>query len=324
MQSIPIIDLSKARLGSDKAITSAALSIDKACKEVGFFILQGHGIDKKIIQAAYEGLGDFFSLNAQRKAVCKLSSGFTLDHDDYTPYGYSGLLEENAYAYMGEFGQPSDYVEKFSIGKLILDNDPQLSTLLDNTDVQNTVNKAKEYFKSLTSLSIYLAELFAVALELPTDFFATRIQNSNDSMRLQTYPGYHRDFANSQGMAEHTDGSLFTLLTDTSPGIQVLSKDGTWLEANLLETDHILVNIGDLMMRWSNDQYLSTRHRVVLNNQPRQSIVFFKLANDDTLIEAFPKFYTTEQPAKYPPIIYKDFSLQKMNALFGRTPETTA
>ncbi len=321
MNDIPIIDLSEARLGSKQAMKEAAFSIDKACKEVGFFVLTGHGVAKDVIQRAYDGLAEFFSLEPKRKVACKLPSGFTLNHNDYTPYGYSGLLEENAYAYMGEYGKPSDYVEKFSIGKLIIAQDPKLSCLIDNNDVGRIVGKAKDYFAALEDLSLYLAKLFAIALDLPDGFFETRIQNSNDSMRLQTYPGFQNGFTNNQGMAEHTDGSLFTLLTDSSPGIQVMTKDSQWIEPNLTELDYILVNIGDLMMRWSNDQYVSTRHRVVLRDKSRQSIVFFKLANDDTMIEAFPKFCSAEYPAKYAPIIYEQFSLQKMNALFGRTPE---
>lgn len=71
------------------------------------------------------------------------------------------------------------------------------------------------------------------------------------------------------------------------------------------------------MARWSNDEYVSTPHRVRLADRRRQSIVFFKLANDDTVIECFPKF-TADRPAKYEPIRYEDFSLQKMNLLFGR------
>lgn len=321
INNIPIIDLSEARLGSEKALKKAALLIDKACKEIGFFILTGHGVTKDVIEQTYQGLVEFFNLEEKRKMACKLPSGFTLNKHDYTPYGYSGLLEENAYAYMGEHGKPSDYVEKFSIGKLIITQDPKLSYLTNNSDVQHIVNSTKDYFIALEELSLYLARLFAIALDLPENFFETKIQKSNDSMRLQTYPGFQNEFTNDQGMAEHTDGSLFTLLTDSSQGIQVMNKNHQWIEPNLPELDHILVNIGDLMMRWSNDQYVSTRHRVVLRNKPRQSIVFFKLANDDTMIEAFPKFCSTESPAKYSPIIYEQFSLQKMNALFGRTPE---
>jgi isopenicillin N synthase-like dioxygenase len=82
-----------------------------------------------------------------------------------------------------------------------------------------------------------------------------------------------------------------------------------------------IVNIGDLMARWSNDTYVSTPHRVVLGKE-RQSIVFFKLANDDAVIECFPKF-CRETPVKYEPVVYKAFSLQKMNALFGRAGEPT-
>ena len=175
----------------------------------------------------------------------------------------------------------------------------------------------KEYFTACETLANRLAELLTVALELPRDFFATRTDKSNDSLRSQFYPGRKQEFANDQGMGEHTDGTLITLLTQDGPGLQLRDLAGNWLDITVDHRDWFIVNIGDLMARWSNDAYVSTPHRVTLAGQPRQSIVFFKLANDDTLIEAFPKF-TRDQPAKYEPILYETFSLQKMNALFGR------
>jgi isopenicillin N synthase-like dioxygenase len=125
------------------------------------------------------------------------------------------------------------------------------------------------------------------------------------------------EFLNDQGMGEHTDGTFITLLSEEGPGLQLRDLSGAWIDVDVGRRDWFVVNIGDLMARWSNDEYVSTPHRVKLADRPRQSIVFFKLANDDTLIECFPKFIR-QRPAAYEPIRYETFSLQKMNALFGR------
>jgi isopenicillin N synthase-like dioxygenase len=122
-------------------------------------------------------------------------------------------------------------------------------------------------------------------------------------------------------MGEHTDGTFITLLSEDGPGLQLRELSGAWIDVDVERRDWFVVNIGDLMARWSNDEYISTPHRVKLADRSRQSIVFFKLANDDTIIECFPKF-TRERPAKYEAIRYEDFSLQKMNALFGREDES--
>jgi isopenicillin N synthase-like dioxygenase len=315
MHEIPLIDLSAARGGGASAEREVALRIDRACKEVGFFTLSGHGIDASVFENAYAASKRFFDAPLEHKRECRLPTGFTKALDDYTPWGYSGLLEENAYAYMGEQGQAGDYVEKFSVGREIATGE---ALPFGDVPAAREISAAlKRYFIACEELTAYLTELFTVALDLPRDFFALRTGRSTDSLRSQMYPGHTLELDNDQGMGQHCDGTLITLLTHTSPGIQVRTRSGEWLTPRTPALDHFIVNIGDLMMRWSNDEYVSTPHRVVLAREPRQSIVFFKLANDDTVIECFPTF-CRDAPAKYPPVVYKDFSLAKMNALFGR------
>src|SRR4030095_12806356 len=85
-----------------------------------FFTLCGHGIDRSVFEDAHRALAAFFARPLHEKAECKLSTGVTMSSDDYTPYGYRGVLEENAFAHMGIPGKPNDYVEKFSAGRHIL------------------------------------------------------------------------------------------------------------------------------------------------------------------------------------------------------------
>jgi isopenicillin N synthase-like dioxygenase len=314
MTELPRIDLTSATAGSD-AERRAAFEIDRACKEVGFFTLCGHGIPPSVFEHAFATSRAFFDLPLERKNQCRLEEGFTRAADDYTPYGYSGMLEENAFAYTGKHGLPSDYVEKFSLGRLISnDHEP----LPFPSDAAGTELRAalKTYFLACESVTNRLAELFSIALDLPRDFLTQRTCNSTDSLRSQHYPDFSDSLANDQGMGEHTDGTLITVLAQTGPGIQVKDRSGGWITPVLHGLDTFIVNIGDLMARWSNDTYVSTPHRVVLGKE-RQSIVFFKLANDDAIIECFPKF-CRDAPVKYEPVLYKAFSLQKMNALFGR------
>lgn len=316
IKEIPCLDLTKARLGTKQDQYNTAMEMDKICKEIGFFTVIGHGTPLQVFEDIYSSMDTFFSLPLAHKNKCRLAEGFTRASDDYTPLGYSGLLEENAYAYMGEHGKPSDYVEKFSVSKEIF-NDEIMLPFPKNDQGKQFREKIKPYYKACEDLASLLTNLFALALDLPPDFFVNRINNSTDSMRLHNYPGFQQDFVNKQGMAEHKDGTLITLLTNHTPGIEVKTSSGEWIKPVMNNLDCFLVNIGDLMMRWSNNTYLSTVHRVVLSNEKRQSIAFFKLANDDTIIESFPKF-CKNKVSKYNPIIYKEFSLEKMNSLFHR------
>lgn len=313
MTVIPVI-------GLDGDETNVANEISRACTEVGFFVVRDHGINRKVFDDVYEESTRFFQRTTEQKNRYPMQTSTARGENDYSPYGYSALLSENAYAYTGRQGMPADYVEKFSVGRLVLDDTEDLPFPEDDRGVALRT-ALKTYFAACETVADRIAELLTVALELPRDFFAARTNRSNDSLRSQFYPGQREEFLNDQGMGEHTDGTFITLLSEDGPGLQLRELSGTWIDVDVERRDWFVVNIGDLMARWSNDEYISTPHRVKLADRPRQSIVFFKLANDDAIIECFPKF-TRERPAKYEPIRYEAFSLQKMNALFGRDGES--
>ncbi|MER7754723.1 2-oxoglutarate and iron-dependent oxygenase domain-containing protein [Kitasatospora sp. NPDC097643] len=312
---IPVITL-EAALGSGEAERAVAEEISEACRTTGFFVVRGHGIAPAVFDEAYAASLDFFALPLEEKRELAMRTSTARGDNDYSPYGYSALLSENAYAYTGRPGMPSDYVEKFSVGRLVLRDEEELP-FPDSESGAALRGSLKRYFTACEQVAGRVAELLALALDLPRDFFATRTDTSNDSLRSHLYPGVAPEFLNDQGMGQHTDGTLITLLTQDGPGLQLQDRSGRWLDVQAGGRDSFIVNIGDLMARWSNDEYVSTPHRVRLAERRRQSIVFFKLANDDTVIECFPKF-TAERPAKYGPIRYEDFSRQKMNLLFGR------
>jgi isopenicillin N synthase-like dioxygenase len=297
MNDIPLIDLPVCSLGGD-AEREAAENIDRACRNVGFFTVCGHGIDRTVVEDAHSALKQFFMLPLAEKMKCRLKTGFTRGADDYTPYGYSALLEENAFAYMGQPGQPSDYVEKFSAGRLILQDDEPLPFPEDEFG-RDLRHKLKLYYMSCESLAARITELMTISLGLPRDFFATRIDKADDSMRGHMYPDFSETLANDQGMGQHTDGTLISLLTHTAPGIQVKTRSGEWITPRFRALDHFIVNIGDLLAHWTNNEYVSTPHRVVLSGRERQSIVFFKLTNEDEMVQAGNK---------------------QMDALLGRAP----
>lgn len=308
MTVIPVISL-------DADEVKVADEISRACAEAGFFVVRDHGINPKVFDDAYAESMHFFRRPEAEKNEVPMRTCTARGDNDYSPYGYTALLAENAHAYMGRQG-PADYVEKFSAGRLILDDAEDLPFPADDRGM--ALRQAlKAYFAACETVAGRIAELLTVALELPREFFAARTDHANDSLRSHYYPGLRTEFRNDQGMGEHNDGTLITLLSEEGPGLQLRDLSGTWIDVDVGRRDWFVVNIGDLMARWSNDEYVSTPHRVRLAELPRQSVVFFKLANDEALIECFPKF-TRDRPARYEPIRYETFSLRKMNALFGR------
>ena len=276
MNDIPRIDLSSH---------DAAHAIGGACREIGFFTVYNHKLGSHVVRDAHDALREFFGRSFDEKNACRLPTGFTMAEDDYTPYGYSALLEENAFAYMGQEGMPSDYVEKFSAGRRILDDGETLPFPGDASGLALRA-KLKAYYAACETLSAQIAESLSISLGLAPDFFAARMDQSDDSMRGHLYPAYSDTFVNRQGMGQHTDGTLITLLTHDSPGIEVKTRAGAWITPRCHALDDFIVNIGDLLAHWTGGEYVSTEHRVVLTERPRQSIVFFKLTNDDEMVQA--------------------------------------
>ncbi|WP_394826710.1 2-oxoglutarate and iron-dependent oxygenase domain-containing protein [Pendulispora albinea] len=284
MNDIPLIDISGAKVKGSREEQEVARQLDQACREIGFFTLHGHGIPRSVFEDAFTGLHTFFKRPLADKLPCRLGGGGTLAADPYTPYGYSGLLEENAFAHMGLLGKPSDYVEKFSAGRLILSDETPLP-FTDDDPGRDLRRKLKVYYRACEQLAARVTELFTLSLGLPRDYFAVRIDRSNDSMRGHYYPGFSGELANDQGMGEHCDSTLISLLTHTAPGIEVKTRDGKWITPQFREVDHFIVNIGDLMAHWTKNAYVSTPHRVVLHPEPRYSIAFFKLTNEDEMVQ---------------------------------------
>lgn len=285
MDDIPLIDLTAARTGGRSGEQEVSRMIDRACRDTGFFAVCGHGIERAVFDGAHEASRAFFQLPVETKLVCKPPAGFTMTDDEYTPYGYSGLLEENAYAYMGQEGKPGDYVEKYSTGRFILDDARQDLFFLNNESGQRLRDTLKRYFEACTGLAAVICELLTIPLGQPRDYFSRHLDRSNDSLRALSYPAFSSELANDQGMAEHTDGTLVTMLTQTAPGIQVKARSGRWVPVETTSLDHFVVNIGDLLSHWTEGQYVSTAHRVVLSDHERLALVFFKLTNEDIAVK---------------------------------------
>jgi isopenicillin N synthase-like dioxygenase len=123
------------------------------------------------------------------------------------------------------------------------------------------------------------------------------------------------------GAAPHTDYGILTLLAqDDTGGLEVRARDGTWIPVDPTPGT-LICNIGDALMRWSNDVYVSTPHRVVnASGRARQSIAFFADPNPDALIACFPSCASEAAPAKYPPIDYASYQRERYDATYGTPP----
>lgn len=152
--------------------------------------------------------------------------------------------------------------------------------------------------------------LFALALDQPETFFDDKVDRHISRLRVRNYPAPHEPPAPGQLRAgAHSDYGSLTILKaeDKAGGLQVCNNAGEWVDVAIVP-DCFIVNLGDLMARWTNDRWVSTLHRVA--NPPmelarvsrRQSLVFFHNPNYDAVIECIPGCQGPDNPPKYPPI----------------------
>ena len=304
---IPSIDLAPFRVGGDANRRRVAEQVDAACRQVGFFTVVGHGVDTDLVLRAWSAGQRFFSEElAVKSAVAMPEPGY--------PYGYSPVEGEALSYSLGTGGLP-DLKESYVIGPI----DASDRALDDMADPDERAVYApnlwpatdgfrvawEEYYRAMSALAATLMQVFAQALGLGDDFFQPLIDRHGSAMRMLHYP--HQASPPPPGQLRagaHTDyGTLTILAQDVAPGgLQVRNTAGDWVPVPH-EPGAFVVNLGDLMARWTNDRWRSTLHRVV--NPPtgggsneRFSIAFFHNANWDALVTCV----TEGDEPKYPPI----------------------
>ena len=174
----------------------------------------------------------------------------------------------------------------------------------------------RAYYEAMSTLAATLRTIFATALGLAPEYFEDKFREHLSSLRVIDYPEQSAPPAPGQLRAgAHSDYGVLTILrTEDAPGgLQVRTRAGRWSDVPHIPGSFV-VNIGDAMMRWTNDRWVSTQHRVV--NPPvdpaqparRQSIAYFHNLPRDTVIECLPPFRETGIPPRYPPITYGEYA----------------
>lgn len=325
---VPIIDISALNPGGEPgARMEVAQRIGRACEEIGFFIVVNHGIQKDVIDAAWNKTLDFFDLPAEVKTK------FKSDDDAKYPYGYSALGGENLARGKRVDGAAEDkgagdMKEMMSMGP----KDPRSGMaerrLPSSADLEGFGEAWEAYYEEANALAGRLLAAMALALELPEDFFVTSVDRHISAMRSNNYP-CQKGLAVPAGSiraSAHTDYGTVTVLRSGGPGLQV-SKDKenpVWHDVPYVK-DGFVINLGDLMRRWTNDRWSSTLHRVI--NPPadqagawgrRLAIAFFHNLNKDARVEVIPSCIRKGESSLYDPIVAGEFLMLKHLASMGK------
>ena len=295
---IPIVDFTGFRDGDAATRRRIGKALGHAAETVGFAVIAGHGVDPKLGHDLRDAGLRFFDLPADEKLTVRRP------RDDqnrgYIPYGEETLVR------MAGGDSPPDYKEVFAIGP---DDVPATPYFTGPGSYPNFAPnlwpaapadlrpKMLAYWQGMEGLMRMLGSAFCMALDMP-----------ETQLRAGT----------------HTDLGMMTILrNDPVPGgLQVQGRDGAWIDAPAVAETYIL-NIGDMLMRWSNDRLKSTPHRVVVPPKTagaearRLSIGFFVCPRYDAMVECFPTCRSPANPAKYPPVTVHDYRTNRFAAGAG-------
>jgi isopenicillin N synthase-like dioxygenase len=298
--SIPIIDISPIYSNNTTEIYNLVNSVKNAMENIGFFMIKGHQFHSDNISNTWNITKQYFDQSTQIKELIKMTPSY--------PYGYesneilSKTFDNNKTIY-------PDMKETFQL--CLNNNDVRLPKSPKNMDKIIT-----NYYNNMSKLATKILEIFALSLDMPKNWFEDKIQNHQSALRLLNYPHVETYEPNKIRCSQHSDYGILTILKqDNTGGLQVQSKNNTWIDIKSPE-ECFIINIGDLFKRWTNDKWKSTVHRVVnpqikngVNNR-RQSIAFFFNANPNTLIQTF-ESCKINGISKYDDVIAGDYLMMK-------------
>lgn len=302
---IPILDWQRYASGSDRAGFVADLGA--ACRETGFFLLKGHGVPEALIADVFAAGDAFFARPDAEKRALDIRRN---------PHN-RGWAAEGSEA-LDETSGVMDRKEAFNVGFDLPADDPrvQAGEVFRGVNIWPDVPGFRAtmlaYYRAALDLGVALHGAFEADLGLPPGYFAPHFTEPMATLRVLRYPASEGGI----GAGAHTDyGSVTLLMTDGVAGLQVRPRGGDWTDVPAVPGAYV-VNIGDCLMRWSNDIYVSTPHRVLPPAQVRRSIAFFLDPNPDSMIAALPG----TGAAKYPPVTGADYLRMRLNATYAPAP----
>jgi isopenicillin N synthase-like dioxygenase len=308
---LDVIDLTGLASGESAAVRRVAAELGRACREVGFFYVRNHGVPDALMSAMFARSAAFFASAPAEK------DEFSIMRSRHNR-GYVGIAGESL-----NLAQ-ADLKEAFNIGLDLAVSDPEVVAGKPYRGVNlwpqtpGFRDTALDYFNAVWRLGVDLHLAIAADLGLPPTFFADKFDRPMATLRLLHYPPRDTRPDELPGAGEHTDyGSVTILLTDEVGGLEVRRRDGAWIKAPPIPGAFVC-NIGDCLMRWSNDTYVSTPHRVTSPlGRDRYSIAFFLDPNPDALVECLPGCNAPGTAPKYAPILAADYLTQRLVATYG-------
>ena len=315
-QEIPIIDL--APLVADDATLAdkqhTANEIGAACRDVGFFYVKNHGVPREHLESVFPQVRRFFELPLEEKL--KIHIGRSKIYRGYTP-----MAEELTNGL-------KDLHEAVDFGKELSEDHPDVQANIPMQGPNQWPEGLPEFktmllrhWDHMTRLGGKITEGLALSLGYEPDFFVPHNNKAQNSMRILAYPPEDpqmQDESMGDGIGAHTDyGFLTMLLQDEVAGLEVQNTANEWIPAPIIPGT-LVINIGHMTERWTNDHYKATVHRVLAPKQGnRYSLPYFFEPNFDTVVAPLERCCTPEKPPRYEPLHFGKFFTAKFETSYA-------
>ena len=307
-KNIPSVNLADFTEGNKETKAAFVKEVGKAYEEIGFVAVKNHGLSDALCNELYAQVKGFFTLSKEEKEA----------------YEIEGLAGQRGYVSFGKEHAKNknegDLKEFWHFGQTVEDNDPIKEEYPDNVQV-NELPKfnavGREVYQKLEETGREMLRAIALHLNLDENYFDAKIHNGNSILRPIHYPPITHEPKDAVRAAEHEDINLITLLMGASAdGLQVLNKSGEWISVTALP-DQIVVNVGDMLQRLTNNKLKSTTHRVV--NPPREkwgtsrySIPFFLHPRSEVSLNCLPSCISESNPKNFSDITAGEYLEQRI------------
>ena len=309
MKNIPRVDLSDF-LSNDPVRKNAFVeALGQAFENIGFVILKGHYLNKDKTDLLYKEINAFFDLPEAQKRAYEIPG--LAGQRGYTSFGKEsakGRTEGD----LKEFWHFGQYRKKEN-GPVYPDN-----IMVEQLPAFNKIGK--EIFQTLEKTGQAILQAIALHLDLPENYFDEYVAYGNSILRAIHYPPIKTEPKNAVRAAAHGDINLITLLMGAQgKGLQVLTKDDEWIDA-IAEEGELIINMGDMMARLTNNKLKSTQHRVVnppkeLWGTSRYSVPFFMHPSSDMSLNCLEDCISDAQPKAYEDCTAGEFLEERLKEL---------
>lgn len=308
---IPSVDL-KDFLSEDPIRKQKFVNeIGRAYEDIGFVALKGHFLSDELVDQLYKSVKEFFALPVQTKEKYEVEG--IGGQRGYTSFGKEHAKDK----------KEGDLKEFWHFGQYVDESEKQKYNYPENVEVSEVPQfnvAGKEAYQQLEKTGIYVLRALALYLGLDEFYFDDKVKNGNSILRPIHYPPIKEEPKGAVRAGAHGDINLITLLMGASAGgLQVLRKDGVWVDA-LPQPDELVINVGDMLSRHTNNKLKSTIHRVINPpreewDKPRYSIPFFMHPVSEMKLNVLENCVDDQHPKQFEDITAGEFLTQRLREI---------